>query len=523
MGLKSIFREGMKEQRRKKSLRKEKNDLQKKQEIYGRQLTALGQKAWEAKINVAAYADLQSLLTAAQKQLDDLRVQAEKLQQQKQAAEAERKQESERFVAGQKEIEAKKKIVDGNLQEQKDALSAIQREAAQATGRLQAIAAERTQLETKMAATTTPDNEKAAGQNKLAGLAKEEGELKIKIREKEETGKVTSAKITPLQEESSRLQKQIDNIKAEQKQVLGDRDKKISALDLEINGSNSKLKETEKTQGANYRQLGEKMAADGTCDEKINPELAAVKTTQNEMENIGRGIGDLEGQKDAAAVSAYKKMTAIIIAGVVLIAAIIILLFMLLSAKDKGTPLSRLLDQTGTDATGLQEFAQQMEKGIGGLTAESEKIQGKKIIAVAESTLKAVLPSMAGWQMENPSYSRGAVGELETAYLQGDYTGPESQKIHVNITDAGGASALLAPVKMLFAMKITVDNEETYQKVSVYNDIPVAERYDKGSQEASFGIIAKDRYLIELKTKAENGLELLKEFMDKLDLSQLVP
>jgi hypothetical protein len=96
---------------------------------------------------------------------------------------------------------------------------------------------------------------------------------------------------------------------------------------------------------------------------------------------------------------------------------------------------------------------------------------------------------MTGWQMENSSYDRGSVGELETAHLQADYTGPESRKIHMNITDAGGASALLVPLKMFFAMKITLDNEETHQKVSVYNNIPTAERYDKRSRKASFGNI----------------------------------
>lgn len=521
MGLKSIFREGMKERRRKKSLRKGKNELGKKQEILGLQLTALGQKAWEAKINIAAYADLQTLLNAAQKQLDDLRLQAEKLQQQKQAADAEKKKESERFADSQKDVETKKKIVDGNLQEQKNTLNATQKEIGQAAGRLQAIAAERTQLETKISAAATPDTEKIAGQTKLAGLAKEEGELKIKVREKEENAKVSSTKTTPLQDESNRLQKQIDAIKAEQKQVLGEADKKISALNLEITGNSNKIKETEKTQGANFKQLGEKLAAGGTGNEKINLELAAVKSTQAEMESITNGIGDLERQKDAAAVSAHKKMVAIIISGVVLVMAIIIILFILLAPKDKGTPFSRILDQTGSSAQGLQEIAQQMEKGLGGIKSESEKIQGKKIIAATETTLKKILPSMAGWQMENPSYGRGAAGELETAHLQADYAGPENSRIHVSIVDAGGVSALLAPVKMLFAMKITVDNEETYQKVSVYKDIPVAERYDKRNQEASFGIIVKDRYLIDLKTKSENGLELLREFMDKLDLSQL--
>lgn len=196
---------------------------------------------------------------------------------------------------------------------------------------------------------------------------------------------------------------------------------------------------------------------------------------------------------------------------------------MLLAPKDKGTPLSRLFDPNGTGAKDLNAMTRNLEKGFAGLKAESEKIQGEKIVVATESEMKAVLPSVADWQMENPSYGRGAVNNLETAHLQAAYTGPENRRIHVNITDAGGASALLVPVKMIFAMKITVDNEDTYQKVSVYNDIPVAERYNKGNQEASFAIIVRDRYLIELRTKSENGLELLKDFMGKLDLSQLVP
>ena len=216
-------------------------------------------------------------------------------------------------------------------------------------------------------------------------------------------------------------------------------------------------------------------------------------------------------------------MVAIMTIGIVLIAAIIVFLFILLSAKNKGTPLSHLFDQTETSANGLHDLTQQMKKGLGGFNPAAEKIQGKKIIAAAETTLQAVLPSLAGWQIENPSYGRGLVGELETAHFQADYTGPENRKIHYNITDTGGAAMLLVPVRMLFAMNITIDNEERYQKVSIYNNIPVAERYDKGSLAASFAIIVRDRYLIELKTQAENGLELLKEFMDKLDLSQLVP
>jgi hypothetical protein len=300
-------------------------------------------------------------------------------------------------------------------------------------------------------------------------------------------------------------------------------DQKIVSLTKEMDGTKSKIAKSEKIQNLDFNRLGEKLATAQHQDPNIAKEIAAARTVKTEMEGIQSLMGGLERQKDESQVSAYKKMMAIIISGIVLLTAIIAALFILLAPKKNESPFGALGGHEGAAAASMENLAQQMQKGFGGIKAESEKIQGKKIIAAAEVTLKAVLPSMAGWQMENPSYSRGTVGELETAHLQTEYAGPESRKIHVNITDAGGASALLVPVKMLFAMKITIDNEETYQKVSVYNNIPVAERYDKRNQEASFGVIIRDRYLIELKTKAENGLELLKDFMNKLDFSQLVP
>lgn len=521
MGLKLIFQEGMKERRRKKSLRSEKNEFKSKEKNHAEQLTALGKKAWAAKTDISTYGDLKTALGDAQKNLDDLLAQAEKLQKQNGESETAKKQENNRCNTSQKEMEEKKRDVDRRLNEQKNAWQSLQKEVEQATSRLAAITVENTQLSGKTADTATAETEKNEIAKQLASIAKEKEELKALIKKKEESGKPIHLQIAPLQEETGQLQKQIEIIRAEQKKTLSELDQKIASLNKELVGTKNKISEVEKTQNLNFSHLGEKLAAAQCLDPNITKEITATQTIKTEMEGIQALIGGLERQKDESQVSAYKKMMAIIIGGIVLLTAIIVLLFILLAPKKNESPFGVLGVHEGAAAASMENLAQQMQKGFGGIKSESEKIQGKKIIAAAETTLKAVLPSMAGWQMENPSYGRGVVGELETAHLQTNYTGPENRKIHVNITDAGGASMLLVPVKMLFAMRITIDNEERYQKVSVYNDIPVAERYDKRSQEASFAIIVKDRYLIELKTKAENGLELLKEFMNKLDLSPL--
>ena len=72
MGLKSIFQEGMKERKRKKSLGKISNEFKEKEKVHSGHLTALGQKAWEAKTDISAFADVQAALGSAQQNLDDL-------------------------------------------------------------------------------------------------------------------------------------------------------------------------------------------------------------------------------------------------------------------------------------------------------------------------------------------------------------------------------------------------------------------------------------------------------------------
>ena len=239
------------------------------------------------------------------------------------------------------------------------------------------------------------------------------------------------------------------------------------------------------------------------------------------MEGVQALIGGLERQKDGSQVSAYKKMMAILIGGVVLVVAIIVLLFILLAPGKKETSLSGLFDREGKAAKSMEELAQQMQKGIGGIKAESEKIQGQKIVIASQSVLGSMLPHVSGWQPRPPRYSQGAFGDVETASLQAEYAAADGRSVRVQVTDAGTASALLAPLKMIFALNMRIDDQDVVQRVSTDNGIPVAERFDKKDKEATLGIIYKDRYLIELKTKAARGLELLKEFAAKLDFSKL--
>ena len=205
MGLKSIFREGLKERQRRKSLGKLTRELKEKDKAHAEMLTALGRQAWEGRADISAFADNRSALEQIQKELDDLRVDSEQLQKQKQDHEDNKKQESDRFSAVQREVEEKKRETDKRLSEQKSALQSGQKETQHARSRLAAIAAERTQLQNKNAVMTTTETEKEGIATGLNILAKEEEALQAGIGCRAEADKPLMELLTALQEDSSRL------------------------------------------------------------------------------------------------------------------------------------------------------------------------------------------------------------------------------------------------------------------------------------------------------------------------------
>ncbi len=330
MSIKSIFQEGLKERKRKKSLGKVNGELRDKEKVHSAQLTALGQKAWEAKIDISSFTDLKAGLLDVQKILDELHTQAEQLQKQKQDDEAQKKRDSDLLGAAIREAEEKKRATDGRLDEQKAILQNGQKETQQATGRLAAIAKEQAQLLNRNANPAMTETEKSEIAKGMDLLTKEDAELKAANLAREEAGKPVSAQIASLQEESARMQKRLDELRGELKRMLGERVKKISALQTELSRNSDKVKEAAGRQKLNFKALGEKLVTAQGVPPDIAKEMAAVLNARTEMQGIQSFIGGLERQRDEGQVVAYKKMMAILITGILLIAAIIVALIILL-------------------------------------------------------------------------------------------------------------------------------------------------------------------------------------------------
>ncbi|NIM10981.1 MAG: hypothetical protein GTO45_03255 [Candidatus Aminicenantes bacterium] len=530
MGIKEIFQQGWKELRRKSALLQAKRELKQKEKVYEEQLTALGQKAWESKLDIDAYENVKELLTSAQKQQDDLKAQLEDLENRKKQTEEKKKQENETFDSRLKEVEEKKKGVDDRLEDEKKVLKEAQKEMDNAKKRLAEITAEKNQLNKKAADADTPEEEKKQIPGKLEALDKERAELDETVNTRTEEINGLLEAIKPIQEESDKFQKQIDDIRAQQKQVIGELDKAISEIKKEMDGCKDKLKEVDEEQQKNFKLLGEKLAAAGVMDEAVAAEMAAVQATEKEMAGIHTEIETLEQQGSAAAKSAFWQMIGIVAAGIVLLIIIIVLLSMLFKSCDKGKTADTRDDTTTAAVSESAEekekktdktAPQTMEDITAMLKERSEKIHGKDIVVADKDTLTAALPNIHGWEMKPPSYSKQTFGQMETSQLTTTYTGPDAKEIEVTLVDTATVSAVLQPLKIIISLRRTEENENGYKKISTYKGMSVIEEYDKQNKRARFSFIVKNRYIVHLDSRGDNSVKLLKDFIMKFDLSKL--
>lgn len=557
MNIKEIFQQGIKEFKRRSALSKKKRLLGQKEKLYAQQLTSLGKKAWESRIDITAYGSLKGIISTTQEQHEGLKNQLEQLEKQKQETEDKRKQENDSFEARRKEVEEKKKEVDFRLDKEKKVLKGAQKELDDAKNRLNHIPKEEEQLKQKTTDADTSDIERAEIQKKLDAFVLEKEALDKKIKDAEDAIKNSTEKITPTEEESKKLQNEINDIRAEQKEVIGKLEQLLSETRGKINDCNNKMNELNKEQDGYFEQLGEKLAAAGIGDEAVSAEFTNVRTTEKDMADIKVNIDQLDQAETPGSRRALWTMLGIMLASVAVIILVIILLFTLSGSGDKTKdtgiktttpaavseakkslppPVAETIekykqriaetgkkekDETGDKPMTMEEAMEKMKAVTGEIKKQSEQIQGKEIVVSDKAALMAALPDISGWTREEPQYQKGSFAQLETSTIRSTYTGPDSQKIKISITDTASASVALQTWRIIFQMNLNREDERGYQKITTVNNIPVIEKYDKESQEASLDFIVKDRYMVELESRGKESMSLLKNLIPQFNLSGL--
>lgn len=326
MGFNEIFKDGIKEFKRRTTVFKKKRLIKKKEKQYSQQLTALGKKAWESQLDIDAYGDLKESMSKTQKNQEELNVRLQKLEQQKQDIDEKRKQQDEAFDFQLEQAIQKKDELDSRLIDENAVLKEAKDKSRDAGDRLKEINKEGEDLKRKASDPQIPEEEKTDINQHLKDLSLEKEDFNQKVKEAENLIISITERIKPIESESGKLKGEIEEIRDKQKEEVGELDQKLSEIKENINEEKKKLMGISKEQDENFEELGKKLAAEGVSNDAICAELSNARNTEKDMAGIKIEIEKLDQEGTAGSRKALWQMIGIIALFIIVILAIIIAL-----------------------------------------------------------------------------------------------------------------------------------------------------------------------------------------------------
>ena len=261
-------------------------------------LTALGQTAWEGKIDLGKHAGLRDRLTGLDARAGELSQAASQLEKDKSALEAQRSAELEAFATRRKTVEAKKSPVDVALRDARSRKAAGEQAIKQAESRLAAIAGRLAALERDIAslgaaAGADAQPKIAAAQAERSKLAGEQGELGPKLAASRAQLPGHASEDSRLAAESQKHAAEIAAIDAEQRAAIGVIDTDLTRVRSELQGTSQQSGAVGKERGATFLDLG-KAIYDG------NTKMAALAEPTERVAAIDRNRAQSESEHHAS-------------------------------------------------------------------------------------------------------------------------------------------------------------------------------------------------------------------------------
>ena len=224
-------------------------------------LTALGQAAWEGKIDLGRHSGLRDRLAGLDARAGDLSQESSRLDKEKSALEAQRSAELDAFAARRKVVEAKKGPVDVALRDARSRTAAAGQAIKQAESRLAAIAGRLAALERDLvslgaAAGADAQPRIAAAQSERAKLVAEQNELGTKLTTTRTQLPAHSAEESRLAAESQKHVAEIAVVDAEQKAAIGRIDAEFARLRSASQGASQQSGAVSKDRAGAFGELG---------------------------------------------------------------------------------------------------------------------------------------------------------------------------------------------------------------------------------------------------------------------------
>jgi hypothetical protein len=251
-------------------------------------LCVLGEKTWDAKIDLAPFAEVRDHLQGVDARSGELAATAGQLEMQKAGLERERREAIERGKARCDAVEAKKRPVDASLTAARNRHADSETQRAVAQARLAAIASE---LAVRLPAGAQPAAE--TPEQRQTRLLTEQGVVKGKLAAAEAERPQLAAQIAQLQTESANYAAEIATITGEQNETVARLDGELGRMRSGLQAASQAQHQVGKERSDLYRKLGQ-----GLYESDIRPQ--AVNEWVRRVAEIDAARADVETRLHAS-------------------------------------------------------------------------------------------------------------------------------------------------------------------------------------------------------------------------------
>ncbi|MGB2932119.1 MAG: Yip1 family protein [Methyloceanibacter sp.] len=178
------------------------------------------------------------------------------------------------------------------------------------------------------------------------------------------------------------------------------------------------------------------------------------------------------------------------------------------------------LDQLDATAKRLEKMAEPAQSGDASSSEPAASGDATNPTAIQPDALKALLPdSLPGdFTRGDVSTSTGGAAGFSFGAAKAEYAKGEA-RITLSLTDMGAMGAIAA-LGSAFGVNATEETETSYSKVGQFDGRMTMEKFDRDTQDGSFGVIVGDRVLLEAEGAGASMGEL-KSAVEAVDLARV--
>ena len=262
-------------------------------------LTALGQRAWDEKVDLAAFPALRERLAGLDARVGEINAATGNLDKEREQLEAKRRAELEAFGARRKAVEEEKAPVDAALRQARTARAGSEQQVRQAEARLTAIAGRLAALDREIAAAAEGDPKGAAAKTERATLAAEQAGLGPKLAAAREALPGHAAEETRLDAASSRLASQLAAIEAEQKAALRHVDDNLARVRKQVQEATQQASAANRERTENFGALGGALYDAKVDAPALSEGMARIASIDQARAQAASGLDDSLAQSRA--------------------------------------------------------------------------------------------------------------------------------------------------------------------------------------------------------------------------------